>query len=123
MGDKFSSLEWLPDLVDRPKRPVQQRSRNLEVLSYLRRGLTVVLDGLFPHSCPVCNELVQSDGGLCVSCWQTLELISAPIVSGLAFLCIMIWDQMRGVRQLLFTRLIMTVRVLLSFITGLRVSW
>ncbi len=78
MGDKFSSLEWLPDLVDRTKQPVQQRSRNFEVLSFLRRGLTVVLDGLFPHSCPVCNELVQSDGGLCVSCWQTLELISAP---------------------------------------------
>ncbi|GHB28975.1 amidophosphoribosyltransferase [Pseudovibrio japonicus] len=78
MGDKFSSLEWLPDLVDRTEQPVQHRSRNFEVLSSLRRGLTVVLDALFPHSCPVCNELVQCDGGLCLSCWQTLELISAP---------------------------------------------
>ena len=78
MGDKFSSLGWLPDAVDRIERPLRYDLHSVNIASHLRRGLNFVLDALFPHCCPVCSELVQGDSGLCLSCWQTLELISAP---------------------------------------------
>ncbi|MGG9999601.1 ComF family protein [Pseudovibrio ascidiaceicola] len=78
MSDKFSSLEWLPDAVDRAEQPLKPSLRKIKVASHLRRGLHFVLDALFPHSCPICTDLVQGEGGLCLSCWQTLELISPP---------------------------------------------
>jgi len=78
MGDKFSSLEWLPDAVERAELPDKHRLKDLKLLPYLKRSLSFALDALFPHCCPVCSELVQGEGGLCLSCWQKLDLISAP---------------------------------------------
>ncbi|KZL16861.1 ComF family protein [Pseudovibrio sp. Ad26] len=78
MSDKFSSLEWLPDAVDRAEQPLKPSFLDMKVASHLNRGLNFALDALFPHSCPICNDLVQGEGGLCLPCWQTLELISAP---------------------------------------------
>ncbi|KZL16556.1 Ribose-phosphate pyrophosphokinase [Pseudovibrio axinellae] len=78
MGDKLSSLEWLPDTVDRAPLTSAPLTARLAFPRRFKQGLQLLLNAVFPHSCPVCDELVQSDGGVCLSCWQTLELISAP---------------------------------------------
>ncbi len=79
MGDKLSSLQWLPETVERPGEKRSDTQVSKELFNQLKRAFHLVLDAVFPQSCPVCGQLVQSEGGLCLSCWQELDLISAPV--------------------------------------------
>ncbi|SDR29368.1 ComF family protein [Pseudovibrio sp. Tun.PSC04-5.I4] len=81
MGDKLSSLEWLPDAVDSSAGASANghhgfsKSALISALRYLRN---TALNAVFPHTCPVCDVCLQGDAGLCLPCWQQMDLISPP---------------------------------------------
>ncbi|MEM1286185.1 MAG: ComF family protein [Pseudomonadota bacterium] len=49
----------------------------------LRSGLAGLLNFVVPPSCPVCRTMVQTDGGLCASCWKKVPWIEEPVCNRL----------------------------------------
>ncbi|MEO1277172.1 MAG: double zinc ribbon domain-containing protein, partial [Pseudomonadota bacterium] len=43
-----------------------------------RRGVRLVLDGLYPPTCLLCEEPAAETGGLCAVCWRDTPLIAPP---------------------------------------------
>ncbi|MEM6712658.1 MAG: ComF family protein [Pseudomonadota bacterium] len=51
--------------------------------SVFRSFLSRTLDLLVPPTCPVCQTVVQNDGGLCATCWRDLHWIEEPVCNRL----------------------------------------
>lgn len=44
--------------------------------------LQALLDLVLPPRCPGCRVIVAGDGRFCLSCWQALQFITAPMCAG-----------------------------------------
>lgn len=65
--------------------PITKRRKLKYLLEKLKLSLKTVLiflvNILYPHRCPTCKKLVESDSVFCLNCWKKLQFITKPICS------------------------------------------